>query len=114
MAHWAVLAATAVLSVPSSTAMEARHGKDPHCVVIDEVVGIQIVLAGSAPTLAGVAAAFLLFRIFDVWKPFPIDRLQSLPGGWGIVADDALAGVYTRVVLAVAGAFTPALGTFLG
>jgi phosphatidylglycerophosphatase A len=114
MVHWAVLAATAVLSVPATAALEARHGKDPHCAVIDEVVGIQIVLVGSTPTVYGVAAAFLLFRVFDVWKPFPINRLQSLPGGWGIVADDALAGVYTRVVLAAAAAFTPALGTFLG
>ncbi|MDH4036701.1 MAG: phosphatidylglycerophosphatase A [Candidatus Krumholzibacteria bacterium] len=113
MAHWAVLIVTAVLSVPASTAMEARYGKDPHCVVIDEVVGIQLALVGSAPSLYGVVAAFVLFRIFDVWKPFPIYRLQSLPGGWGIVVDDALAGVYTRVVLMVAAGFTPALGTFL-
>lgn len=113
LAHWAVLAVTALLSVPAGTAMEARYGKDPHCVVIDEVVGMQIVLAGAAPTLPGVAAAFLLFRVFDVWKPFPIGRLQSLPGGRGIVADDALAGLYTRVVLAAGSAFTPALGRFM-
>lgn len=113
LTHWAVLAVTAALSVPSATAMEARYGKDPHCVVIDEVVGIQIVLAGTAPTLAGVAAAFLLFRLFDVWKPFPIDRLQSIPGGRGVVADDALAGLYTRLVLVVASSFAPALGRFL-
>lgn len=113
LVHWAVLAVTAVLSVPAATATETRYGKDPHCVVIDEVVGIQIVLVGSEPTLYGVAAAFLLFRVFDVWKPFPIDRLQSLPGGWGIVADDVLAGVYTRVVLGFVTWFTPALGRFI-
>lgn len=112
MAGWIALAVTAVLSVPASTAMEKRHGKDPHCVVIDEVVGIQVALVGATPTLAGVAAAFVLFRIFDVWKPFPIHRLQSLPGGWGIVADDALAGLYTRVVLIVATLATGALGRF--
>ena len=50
-------------------------------------------------TLPVLVTAFVLFRIFDVWKPFPIDRLQSLPGGWGIVADDVLAGLYARVVL---------------
>jgi phosphatidylglycerophosphatase A len=113
MVHWAVLAVTAVLSVPSSTAMETRYGKDPHCVVIDEVVGIQIALVGTTPTLAGVVAAFLLFRIFDVWKPYPIDKLQALPGGWGIVVDDALAGLYTRVVLVAAAALVPALGSFM-
>ncbi len=112
MAGWIALAVTLVLSVPASTAMEKRYGKDPHCVVIDEVVGIQVVLVGAAPTLAGVAAAFLLFRVFDVWKPFPIHRLQSLPGGWGIVADDALAGLYTRAVLVAATLVTGALGKF--
>jgi phosphatidylglycerophosphatase A len=113
LAHWAVLAVTLVLSVPSATAMERRHGHDPHCVVIDEVVGIQIALVGAAPTLPGVAAAFLLFRVFDVWKPFPIHRLQSLPGGWGVVADDALAGLYTRALLAGVSLFVPALGRFV-
>jgi phosphatidylglycerophosphatase A len=57
-------------------------------------------------------AAFVLFRIFDVWKPYPIDRLQSLPGGWGIVADDVLAGIYSRVVLMLAGLVTHAFGRF--
>ncbi len=112
LAHWAVLLATAVISIPTATRVERTHGKDPSCVVIDEVVGIQIALVGATPTLAGVAAAFVLFRIFDIWKPFPIYRLQSLPGGWGIVADDALAGVYTRIVLVAAAAVTPALGRF--
>ncbi|HEX5133157.1 MAG TPA: phosphatidylglycerophosphatase A [Candidatus Krumholzibacteria bacterium] len=113
MAHWAVLVVTAVLSVPAATAMERRYGNDPHCVVIDEVVGIQIALVGAAPTLPGVLAAFVLFRVFDVWKPFPIFRLQSLPGGWGVVADDALAGVYTRVVLILAATYLPAIGQFI-
>jgi phosphatidylglycerophosphatase A len=114
LAHWAVLLATAIVSVPSSGAMEARHGKDPHCVVIDEVVGIQIALVGAAPTLPGLVVAFLAFRLFDIWKPFPINALQSLPGGWGIVADDAVAGVYTRVVLIGGGLLFPSLGRFLG
>ena len=113
LAHPLVCLITAILSVPASTAVEKTYGKDPHCVVIDEVVGIQLVLVGSEPTLAGLIAAFFLFRVFDVWKPFPIDRLQALPGGWGVVADDALAGVYTRAALVLASFATPALGRFL-
>jgi len=112
IATWTVFLPTLVLSIPASTRMEITHGKDPHCVVIDEVVGIQVVLLGATPTLAGVIAAFILFRIFDVWKPYPIDRLQSLPGGWGIVADDVLAGLYSRAVLIAAGFATHALGRF--
>jgi len=113
LAHPLVCLVTAILSVPASTAMETIYGKDPHRVVIDEVVGIQVVLLAAAPTLAGLITAFVLFRVFDVWKPFPIDRLQALPGGWGVVADDVLAGVYTRVVLVLASFATPVLGQFL-
>lgn len=113
LVHAWVLVATTLVSIPTATRVERTRGKDPSCVVIDEVVGIQIVLVGAEPTLAGVGAAFLLFRAFDIAKPFPIHRLQSLPGGWGIVADDALAGVYARAVLAVVSFATPVLGRFL-
>ena len=113
LAHGSVLAVTTLVSIPTATMVERTRGKDPSCVVIDEVVGIQIALVGAEPTLAGVVAAFLLFRLFDIWKPFPIRRLQDWPGGWGIVADDALAGVYSRVVLAAISFATPALGRFL-
>jgi len=112
IATWTIFVPTLALSIPASSRMEKTHGKDPHCVVIDEVVGIQIVLLGATPSMAGVVAAFVLFRIFDVWKPYPIDRLQSLPGGWGIVADDVVAGIYSRVVLMLAGLVTHALGRF--
>ena len=112
IATWTIFVPTLVLSIPASSRMEKTHGKDPHCVVIDEVVGIQVVLLGATPSLAGVIAAFVLFRIFDVWKPYPIDKLQSLPGGWGIVADDVLAGLYSRIVLVLAGLVTHALGRF--
>lgn len=113
LAAWPVLAATTLISIPAATRVEKARGKDPSCVVIDEVVGIQIALVAAQPTLIGVASAFLLFRLFDIWKPFPIDRLQNLPGGWGIVADDALAGLYARIVLAAVSLATPALGRFL-
>ena len=112
LAHWAVLVATAIVSVPTSTHVERVRGKDPHCVVIDEIVGMQIVLVGATPTISGVVVAFFLFRVFDVWKPYPIDRLQGLPGGWGIVADDAVAGLYARVVMVLLSLFTRRLGSF--
>lgn len=112
IATWTIFIPTLVLSIPASSRMEKTHGKDPHCVVIDEVVGIQVVLLGATPSLAGVIAAFVLFRIFDVWKPYPIDKLQSLPGGWGIVADDVVAGIYSRIVLVLAGLVTHTLGRF--
>ena len=50
-------------------------------------------------------AAFVLFRLFDIWKPSPVRQLEALPGGWGIVADDLMAGVYAALVLFAAGWF---------
>lgn len=75
---------------------------DPGQVVIDEAAGQLIALyAASATVWWEFPLAFFLFRGFDVLKPFPINRLQSLPGGVGIVLDDLLAGIYALVVMAL-------------
>jgi phosphatidylglycerophosphatase A len=77
--------------------------KDPRLVVVDEVLGQWITLAGAARLdLAHLAAGFLLFRLFDIWKPWPVNRLEELPEGAGIVSDDLMAGVYGALVLIVA------------
>jgi len=80
--------------------------EDPQFVVVDEVVGQWLALSG-ARTLNWKSwlAAFLLFRLFDIWKPFPVRQLESLPGGVGIVADDLMAGIYAALVLFLAGWF---------
>jgi len=90
------------VGVPLATLVERAVGsKDPGCVVVDEFAG-QFVAASPLPlfrfpsTTADAAAwivSFLLFRLFDVWKPGPVRRLQALPEGWGIVMDDVLAGL---------------------
>ncbi|MGZ8847210.1 MAG: phosphatidylglycerophosphatase A family protein [Pyrinomonadaceae bacterium] len=75
--------------------------KDPSIVVIDEVAGQMIALMSGAlwvHTWWSVLSAFLLFRLFDIWKPYPIRRLESLESGLGIMADDVLAGVYALIV----------------
>lgn len=76
---------------------------DPSQAVVDEVIG-QLIVFLFVPFGIGwplVITGFLLFRLFDVWKPYPIDYLQQLPGGIGVCADDILAGVYAGVCLAV-------------
>lgn len=74
--------------------------KDPQIVVVDEVLGQWITLAGASTLdLPHVFAALLLFRLFDITKPWPVRRLESLPAGTGIVADDLAAGVYGALVL---------------
>jgi phosphatidylglycerophosphatase A len=79
-----------------------KNEGDPGLVVVDEVVGQWIALAGAGSFSAWqVAAAFLLFRFFDILKPWPVRSAERLPGGWGIVADDAVAGVYAAFALAI-------------
>ncbi len=76
---------------------------DPSHAVVDEVIG-QLIVFLFVPFAIGwplVLAGFLLFRLFDIWKPYPIDSLQSLPGGIGVCADDFLAGIYAGICLSV-------------
>ncbi len=112
----------------SSRAATYAGLKDPQYVVIDEVSGMQLTLVlaimpvglptGLMPadeaTVFGLYSAFsllnwkylllglILFRVFDIWKPWPIRRLEKLPGGWGIMADDWMAGIYAAILLRVA------------
>jgi len=80
--------------------------KDPQIVVVDEVVGQWMTLAGAtALNWKSWLLAFAVFRLFDIWKPPPVRQLERLPGGVGIVADDAMAGVYGALVLFAAGWF---------
>ncbi len=123
---WVVLA---YLGVRCGTQVaEFANVKDPQYVVIDEVSGVHLALIlGLAPLMfpdiishsssgvvfglyAGMSllnwkyllAGFVLFRLFDILKPFPCRRLENLPGGWGIMADDWMAGVYAAICLRLA------------
>ena len=77
----------------------AENCEDPKIVVVDEVVGQWVTLFGLELGWAGLLAGFLLFRLMDIWKPFPIRRLEAIGGGWGVMLDDLLAGVYAYAVL---------------
>jgi phosphatidylglycerophosphatase A len=113
IAHPIVVVATLVVSVPVSTYLEKKHGHDASCIVIDEVVGMQVVLVAAEPTMLGVAAGFFVFRIFDIVKPPPANRAQKLPRGYGVVIDDVIAGVYSRIVLMVIAALYSGVGRFV-
>lgn len=80
--------------------------EDPGLVVVDEVIGQWVTLAGAtALNWKSWLAAFVLFRLFDIWKPVPVRQFEKLPGGYGIVADDVMAGIYGALVLLAAGCF---------
>jgi phosphatidylglycerophosphatase A len=91
-----------LLGVKSSGEAEKVLGHDAHEIVIDEVCGFLItILFIDRHSLEVVLAAFLLFRFFDILKPWPVKRSQHLAGGLGIVIDDVLAGIYAHIVLRI-------------
>ena len=74
--------------------------KDPGCIVIDEMLGVVIGLAGLPFGVYTAISGFILFRFFDILKPFPVRWFEKrFAGGWGIVLDDVAAGIYTQIVL---------------
>jgi phosphatidylglycerophosphatase A len=95
-----VLAASIICAIWASTeGAGILRQKDPQVIVIDEVVGFLVGNFMTPPRWTALLCAFLLFRFFDIAKVFPIDRLERLPGGAGIVLDDVMAGVYAAVAL---------------
>jgi phosphatidylglycerophosphatase A len=97
------IAVVFVAGVWASTRAESLLGtEDPGPVVIDEVLGMLMTLAWLPLSLTGVVAGFVIFRILDVVKPYPAGRLEHAPRGWGIMLDDAMAGVYGHLLLRVA------------
>jgi phosphatidylglycerophosphatase A len=88
------------VSVPAIRLAEEYLGRRDHpAIVVDEVLGMLIALAGLPGSWPGLAAGFVLFRLLDIWKPFPIKYMEKLPGGWGVVMDDLAAGALARGLL---------------
>jgi phosphatidylglycerophosphatase A len=115
-----VVGAIGIAGVWSASRVANHAGlEDPQFVVIDEISGQHLtLLLGLAPRLhldsdvflltsrvlnwKCLLLGFILFRVFDIWKPFPVRQLEKLPGGWGIMADDWMAGVYAAICLRLA------------
>jgi len=105
-----------LVGIPVSGRVAALRGrKDPGEIVVDEIAGQSIALAGLHAVLPVgapeplrwglVALAFVLFRAFDILKPGPVNRVQSLPDGWGVMADDLLAGAFAGILAGAAAFF---------
>jgi phosphatidylglycerophosphatase A len=104
--RWAVLASaiglTAIGVWAAGRVARRMRVKDPQIIVIDEVAGVHVALLGAPHTTLGLVLAVVLFRIFDQWKPWPARWAENaLPGGWGIVMDDVIAGAWAATLLAV-------------
>lgn len=107
--HQAMIVVTVVITLAgvwSATMVEPGWGKDSSKIVIDEAAGMCISLLFVPVTWKYLVAGLLLFRFFDIVKPMFIRRMESLPGGWGVMMDDVLAGIYTNILLQVMIYFT--------
>lgn len=93
----AVFTAAGIFCITASRTEE----KDPGYVVIDELIGMFIAVAGHVPTPLNLIKGFILFRTFDILKPYPIRRIERLPGAYGIIMDDVFAGALANVVLVI-------------
>ena len=92
-----------IAGIRSANAVEPIWGEDPSRVVVDEMVGVWIpLLAAPAGNLWYALAAFALFRLFDIFKPLGIRKMEYLKGGVGVMMDDILAGIYSLILLIVA------------
>jgi phosphatidylglycerophosphatase A len=84
-----------------SNDLEPLMGRDPRPIVIDEYACFLVPLYFTPRLILPLAISFALFRFFDVLKPFPLRRLEKLPGGWGIMLDDLGAAIYTSVIVVI-------------
>lgn len=107
-AFLAITTVVTALAIFVCGAAEKTLGHDAHPIVLDEVAGMMITMCGvpgfgpaHPPYAAALVAGFVLFRVFDIWKPPPVNQAQALPGGLGVVTDDVLAGIYANLVLQI-------------
>ena len=101
------IALTLVLGIWSADVVERQLGKDPGPVVIDEVLGMLVTLAFLDVTPVGALVGFILFRVYDVLKPYPAARLEHLHGGPGIMLADLVAGLYGHLTMRLLMALVP-------
>lgn len=95
-----VVAALVVAGVWSAGVAERYFARtDPGAVVVDEVAGMLITLLLLPVSLVGTCVGFLIFRLLDIVKPWPAGRLEALPGGLGVMADDVMAGLYGYLIM---------------
>lgn len=98
-----VTAAVTVLGFKVSGRMEVLLGKtDPGCIVIDEVAGIMVAFFLLPLKWPVIITAFFLFRAFDMFKIYPVNKFEEMEGGTGVMMDDLVAGVYTNIVMHIA------------
>jgi len=91
-----------LIGIPTSSRLSSEwKSKDPRKIVIDEAAGQYLALFQLNPAWSSLALSFLLFRFFDIVKPFPIRRVETFPQGWGIMLDDLVAALYAGLLISL-------------
>lgn len=98
----AAIAMTLVGVWAAGVIVAATGEHDPQIIVIDEVAGVLVALAAAPRSLLGVGLAVVLFRVFDITKPYPARRVERAPRGWGVMLDDVVAGTQAAILLLIA------------
>lgn len=88
-----------LVGVPIATKFETLYGKDPKQCTVDEFVGMWITLLFLPKKIWWLALAFIIWRFMDIVKPFPVKQLEKVKGGWGVMLDDIMAGVYSFIFI---------------
>ena len=101
MYYFGGLAVLSVISSLVATSAEKTLGHDAGTIVIDELCGFFVTVALLPKTLPVLIYSFVLFRVFDIAKPFPIKQSQKIKAGWGVTVDDLLAGIYANVLIQI-------------
>lgn len=94
-----IILITTIIGAYITQQLEKEWGEDPSKIVIDEIVGVWLAVLFIPITWKYLLIGFLLFRLFDIWKPLGIRRLEAIPDGWGVMLDDVAAGIYSNLVL---------------
>jgi len=90
-----------VIGIHIGTKFENAYGKDPSKFVLDEFVGTWLALLALPKTLIIVLISFILWRVLDILKPFPARQMEKIKGGWGIMLDDIVSGIYTLILMQI-------------
>jgi len=92
---------TTIVGIVASNQLENELGKDASIIVIDEVIGMWIIMLFVPLTWLTILIGFILFRFFDILKPLGIKKMENFNGGLGVMADDMLAGIYSNILLLI-------------
>lgn len=88
-----------VVGIPVATKFEKVYGKDPSQCTIDELIGTWISLLFVPKIIWYVLPAFIIWRVLDIIKPYPANKLEKISGGWGIMLDDIVSGIYSLIII---------------